>query len=122
MTREEFAKKLDGRSYPFQITGEEEKEAKENNLIVIYGASDDLCEVRGWIDDEFDVYDGGEVSIGPIKVNCVWCPEKEGHVYASWDYEIPVDHSEFRIIEDDEIYCIGAVIDATVFIGLTPSS
>ena len=60
MTKEEFAKKLDGREYREEITREEAAEAKKNNLVVVFGASDDLIEFRGAIYDEINAW-GGEI-------------------------------------------------------------
>ena len=42
MTKEELAATLNGREYNHEITKEEEAEARENGLVVIFGASDDL--------------------------------------------------------------------------------
>lgn len=52
LTKEELAARLDGRSYRNEITQEEEKLAKENRLVAIFGASDDLIELRGAINEE----------------------------------------------------------------------
>lgn len=49
----EFAEKLNGRQYLNELTRELEAYAKENGIVVIYGQSDDLMEVRGAIDEEF---------------------------------------------------------------------
>ena len=52
LTKEQLAAKLNGRSYRNEITPEEEQLAKENHLVVIMGASDDLVELHGAIHDE----------------------------------------------------------------------
>ena len=52
ITKEELAAKLNGRSYRNEITPEEELLAKENHLVMIFGASDDLVELRGAINEE----------------------------------------------------------------------
>lgn len=127
----DFAKRLEGRQYTSEITEEEEILAKQNNLVVVFGASDDLMELRGSIDDEFDCYNGGSVFIdsdGTIipqeecencssckwhiaakskahKLSAHWC---EGDV-ASWEYDIDVPFEPFSIMEDEEVYCIGIV-------------
>ena len=59
MTPQEFADLIDGREYPFDFNGREEIDAEQHGLVVVYGASDDLMELRGAIDDEGDCYDGG---------------------------------------------------------------
>lgn len=52
LTKEQLAAKLNGRRYRDEITPEEERLAKENKLLVIFGASDDLIELRGAINEE----------------------------------------------------------------------
>ena len=63
MTKEELAGMLNGRPYGDEISKEEEKAAKENNLIVIFGASDDIVEFRGALCDEIDAYEGTDFII-----------------------------------------------------------
>jgi len=55
ITKEQLASQLNGRSYRNEITPEEEQLAKENRLVVIFGHSDDLVELRGAIHDELGV-------------------------------------------------------------------
>lgn len=57
MTKQELAAQLDGREYPFELTPEEKKQAKADSLVVICGASDDLAEFAGAIDDELGAPD-----------------------------------------------------------------
>jgi len=52
ITMRQLASRLNGRSYRNEITPEEERLAKENHLVVIFAASDDLVELRGAIHDE----------------------------------------------------------------------
>lgn len=52
MEIKEFANLLNNREYREEITKEEEKIAKENNLIVIFWYSDDNIELRWAINDE----------------------------------------------------------------------
>lgn len=49
MTKESLAAILNGRTYGDEITKEEEAQAKAAELVVIYGASDDLVEFGGAI-------------------------------------------------------------------------
>ena len=63
MTKEVFAKLLNGRQYRDEMSKEEEAIAKESNLIVIFGQSDDLIEFRGALNDEIDAYDGTDFII-----------------------------------------------------------
>ena len=57
MNAKEFAKLITGREYREEMTPEEEVIAKESNLIVIFGASDDLVEFSGLFSDEVEAYD-----------------------------------------------------------------
>jgi len=55
MNKEELAKLLDGCEYRKEITHEQDQIAKDNNLVVVFGASDDLTEFRGAFYNEFDL-------------------------------------------------------------------
>ena len=48
----EFANRLSGREYMSEISAEEEREAREKGLVIVFGYSDDCIEFRGAIDDE----------------------------------------------------------------------
>lgn len=52
ITKEELVKMLNWNEYGNEITKEQEKLAKENNLVVIFWNSDDNVELRWAIDDE----------------------------------------------------------------------
>lgn len=64
MTKEQLAELLNGNEYRDEMTKEQEQAAKQNNLLVLFGASDDLLEMRGAIRDEVGAYDGGEYAAG----------------------------------------------------------
>ncbi len=110
MTKEELAVMLDGRQYLKETTPQIEQLARDNNLLIVYGESDDLCEFRGAIDDEFDCFEGGTITheelLSPIEA--IWCSDD---VECSWTYKTDLPYSEFRIFEDDEVYCVGIVVD-----------
>jgi hypothetical protein len=134
MNLKEFAEKLTGREYGYpQFTKEEIAEAKENGIVIVSGASDDLMELEGAIQDEADVWDGGKVHIqvpyevagqiigggvvagnngqnNVMSVLAKWCEDKDeqGRVI-SWSYETSVPHETFDIMENGEIYCRGIV-------------
>lgn len=123
MTIFDFANMLDGRQRCKEITRQEEQTAKGNGFIVIYSASDDLCELAGAISDEIDCFDGGKFYLynGRVLsedecadenycVKAVWRPYYEN---CSWAYETSLPYAKFKIYEDDELYCIGIVIDIT---------
>lgn len=78
--------------------------AEENGLVVVFGASDDLCEERGAVDDEIDCFDGGETIIAGAKVKINWC--KNGY---SWTYDTDIPHECFDVYENGEKYCRGIV-------------
>jgi hypothetical protein len=106
-------------------------EAKENGLVIVYGASDDLMEFRGAVDDELDCYGGGTAYLnkdGLIENRCSDpdCPyfhehQKNGVPIAAvwgdkpgtvpWSYRTPIQlpHETFSIMEDDVVYCQGIV-------------
>ncbi len=139
MTKEELAGQLNGREYGDEITSAEEKAAKASGLLVIFGASDDLCELRGVIEDEVGAYDGTTVYISrdgkllpemedddkdvlkkynvlehvleqrrtAIQIEAQWCNTRE----YSWTFETKVPHATFDVLEDEDKYCRGIVID-----------
>ena len=68
MTPKELATQLNGREYGDEITKEEEKLARENNLVVVFGYSDDIAEFRGIISDEVGAYDGNSIKISKMGI------------------------------------------------------
>jgi hypothetical protein len=56
----EFADKLDGCE---SMSKSDIQYAKENDIVIVYGASDDLIEFDGAISDEGDCYNGGDVLV-----------------------------------------------------------
>lgn len=102
--------------------------AKENNLVIVYGASDDLIEFEGAIDDELDAYGGRTVYLdknGIIKnlcddEDCLYYQkiiEKAIFIiahwhdtgYYCWSYETSIPHETFDVLEDDGVFCRGIV-------------
>ena len=113
--------------------------AKDKGLVIVYGASDDLCEFRGAIREEFGV--GGDADdIHFNKKGDGIPPElsehedflKEYGMYEdfiakfpnlivakwgpddninspSWAYETTIPHASFHLMEDGDVYCIGIV-------------
>lgn len=57
LTKEEMARLLTGREIGNEITPSEEATAQESGLVVVFGYSDDLVELRGSISDEAGCYD-----------------------------------------------------------------
>lgn len=124
----DIAERLNGLGYPEQPNVHIVKEAKEHGVVIIYGASDDLMEIRGAVDEEIGCFDGGTVlftSKGLVKNKCDNddCPyflkEKEGGITVealwceeadySWTYKTDIPHETFEVEEDGEPYCRGIV-------------
>lgn len=129
MTKEQLAKLLNGRTYGDEITEENEADAAESGLIVIFGASDDLVEFRGAIHDEIDAYGGKmfwlsrtrtiedheecdceycgylKARDSALEIKALWC---EGDF--SWEFVTKAPHATFEIYENVEKYCRGIVL------------
>ena len=134
MNMYELAGMLDGSTYGNEVNKETAELAKENGLVIVYGASDDLMEFRGTIDDEADVYNGGTIYLdenGLFRTpDCSGdedrCPyliaardrcktiaalwNKRGSNWA-WEYETDIPHADFRVFDGDDNspYCLGIV-------------
>lgn len=127
MNAEELASRLNGREYGQEMTEEEEVEAFDHKLVVVFGYSDDNAELRGAISDELSCYGGGEFVVwsdGLLenKCDCGDCPyfagikrnakvvnilwDQNGY---SWIYTTTIPHAPFDILEDGEKYCRGIV-------------
>lgn len=136
MTKEEFAATLDGREIGAEIGKTDRTEAQRNRLLVVYGASDDLCEFDGVVYDEAGIgeclivlkgkgapyllsVDDEEAEVLKkfgfydqmvaecLKVEAIW-DAPGGPV---WTYKTDVPHATFNIMEDGEVWCRGIVID-----------
>lgn len=116
---DEIADELDGMTYPPYISDDILKKAKENNIQIVYGCSDDLIEFDGAFFDELGAWipnDGDSrryVSSKGRVIDAVWC--EDGKV--SWTYRTDIRHRTFRIFEeedegDDTVYCIGIIFRA----------
>jgi len=127
ITKEELAKILNGNQYSNECPNQEDKLAKENGFVIVFGYSDDNMEFAGAINDEVGCCDGGFAYVtkdGLLqnKCNCDDCPyfEKEQvkaqKIEAVWDsegyswiYKTDIPHTTFEIFEDDDKYCRGIV-------------
>ena len=122
MDAKEIAEMLDGIDYG-ELINERGKVkeifglAEEFDIVIVHGASDDLMEFRGAIEDEADCYDGGEVyfdetgvyvdpELADNLINAVWADEEQK---ASWTYETDIPHEEFKVYDEGMLYCIGIV-------------
>ena len=123
-----FAAMFDGRAYRNEVSATEAAAMKERGLVAVFGASDDLMEFRGAINDEVGCYGEGEALItqgGLIHNRCgnEDCPyfadeRSRAHVIkVSWwegehlfcRCETSIPHEQFEIMEDGEVYCVGIV-------------
>lgn len=132
MNAKTLAALLNGREYRKEITRDEEAAAKAAGLVVVFGASDDLMEFCGAIDDELGCYDGTSVLVdingivphreevgddddeleaylrrksGAKHIDALWC-EEDGY---SWTYRTEIPHETFEITDDGQPYCKGIV-------------
>jgi len=137
MNAKELAAKLNGRLIGLETARVEYKEAKAAGLVVVFGASDDLMEFRGAIDDECGAWDGGEVLVDNLgllparkqidsdddealkdyfarqpnarKIEALWCKEGE----YSWTFKTDIPHATFEIGDsygqETTPYCRGIV-------------
>lgn len=131
MNVKEWAMLLDGREYGSEVSNEESKQAASENIVIVYGYSDDNMEFAGAITDEVGCYDGGIALINPatgdlfvnecedescpyahkeagecLEITAVWADPAIG---GSWSYRTDIPHKTFRIMEDGELYCVGIV-------------
>ena len=139
MTKELLAQALTGRQYGSEITVEEELIARGNLLVVFFGDSDDLCEIRGFINDEITVRNGTPILIDK---NCRLLPEMERedvvvlskhrvlHIVNGlrlgalvvtpiwcqepnlpWTFKSTAPYVTFDILDGTDVFCRGIVID-----------
>ena len=132
MTKEELASKLNWREYRKEITKEEEKEAKESGLIVIYWYSDDNIELRWYIDDEVGAYMWTDIYITTdwelleeCECECKYYQEAQEkcllvsayYEYDKYGYDRFIqpdwflEYAEFMIVDDWEKCCRWIVLD-----------
>jgi hypothetical protein len=127
MNSQELAAILNGREYGAEISRAEEALAKENGLVVLFGASDDLMEFRGAVNDETGVYGGGFAHFTRKGLLTNRCEEEDCPYFAqlkgeataigaewstegySWVYQTTIPHSTFDVLEDGDKYCRGIV-------------
>ena len=125
MDAKTLAALLNGREIGNEITKEEAKAAKEAGLVVVFGASDDLMELRGAVYGERGWDTAFFTKEGLLENRCDddECPyfeelqnaatplEPKWHDYGApcWTYETAIPHETFEIFEDGELYCRGIV-------------
>lgn len=111
------ATKLNGLPYGLEDRTIKELESlcQENGIVICFGQSDDLMELRGAIDDEYGCWDGGTICIDEkgnadssaniyYPITAIWAKDN-----ISWQYEFEPKHEVFTLYEDGDIYCNGIV-------------
>lgn len=129
MTPKEAADALDGSEYCEEGSPELFEQMKAAGLVAVFGASDDLMELRGAINDEFGCYGGGtafltrdgilesqcdcdecpyfkKIRSKATKITAIWDPPD---IDASWTYETTIPCEAFTVFEYGEVYCHGFV-------------
>lgn len=130
MTLEEAVAELDKCQYTEEVSKELRERLKESGIVVVYGSSDDLMEFEGAWYDEAGIGTYQVDSKGLVESECdegndcpyfkkilgkfhtiksLWCENDEGY---SWTYKTDIPHLTFRVMEDDEPYCLGIVFYA----------
>jgi len=129
MNAKGLAQIINGREYTNEITKAEEALAKEAGLVVAFGGSDDLLELRGAVWEEVSAWQGQTVRFtkAGLQINdcdndrcphfeklkaaatpleIVWQEEGKG---PCWTFKTTIPHETFEISDDGEPYCRGVV-------------
>lgn len=127
MNAKSLAELLNGRQYGNEIEPHIKLIAEGSNLVVVFGASDDLMEFRGAINEQIDCYDGGTAYFSQDRLLHNECPEDDCPYFEelkksaktieavldeegfSWVYKTEIPHETFIIYEDGDTYCRGIV-------------
>lgn len=130
MTMKEFAEMLSGCEYGMEITKDEERQAADAGLLVLYGYSDDNVEIAGAYNDEVGAYNGTIIHLTKTGVlQEPDCGQDDCPYYATardatksvqavwndnggpcWTFETDIPHETFNIYEDGELFCVGIVL------------
>ncbi len=131
MTAKEFSEMLSDREYGMEIAKDEERQAADAGLVVVYGYSDDNVELRGAIDSEVGAWDGTTIRLTKAGVlqepacdsaencNCPYFAAAKnaaktieavwGAGGVSWTFKTDIPHETFNIYEGGELFCVGIV-------------
>lgn len=128
MKPSEAAVLIDGAEYRNPISKEMHDKLKENNLVAVYTASDDLLEFRGAIYDETGIEarlnaDGFWYSKCDND-SCPYAKEEEKQTVKitfndesnPWRVDTLIPHHEFKLYEDGEVISIGIVFSMEALI------
>lgn len=132
VTKETIAKQLHGMEYGTRIPRSITKAAKEANLLIVHGASDDLIQFFGVWEDEVGARDKTVVTFDEQgfvpafdSVHGKWRDAEDAlawahrcrraceiHVHfgaSGWTYSTSFPVARFDIVEDNAVYCRGMV-------------
>ncbi len=123
-TKEQLAERLNGNEYGREVQQVDIDTANENKLVIVYGASDDLMEFVGAVNEEFGTeafFDKNGEEIYRCEDDCVHSQkalEKANKIEADftrngWRYKTKIPHVTFDIMEDGELYCRGIIFSLT---------
>lgn len=112
----DLAAKLNGVQYAVNpIPSKFVHQAKEQGIIIVHGASDDLIELCGAYNGEGDCYDGGicyfnrrgtcSVVNADFSIQAIWNNKKD----PVWTYQVSYPYERFMMWESDIPYCEGIV-------------
>ena len=133
MTPEQAAEILNNNQYGSEGSKDFWDRMKASGLVAVYGASDDLMEFSGAIDDELSAQSKfwgtitAYVNVHGLVINkcdegdacpnwsqtgraikALWCPENVPGA-PSWAYETDIPHVTFNIMDGDDLYCVGII-------------
>lgn len=141
LTKEKLAEMLDGRDITREYDIPTWRDVQGAHLVVLFGHSDDLIEVRGAVHDEIDSYEGSQFalilagekiddgensiivetpSVLPLSEdydqsnNPRLITARYGSVenaVADWEFETAMPHATFMLFLKGRPFCKGIVID-----------
>jgi hypothetical protein len=122
---EELSNDINSEERWFRLTDEQNAFAKEHDIVVVYGYSDDNVEFDGAIRDEVGAWEGAIIPVnadGPMedcececkyskaalknakKITAFWCFD-----WWDWSFKTDIPHETFEFYSDGEPYCKGIV-------------
>lgn len=140
MNLKEWAEKLNNMEYRSDSLLENDKQLKEDGVVAVVGASDDLCELYGAIHDEYDCYNGTilywngkdfftetqkddflgyvdneypeffEMCQKLFKDDVMYIKISDGRD-CQFEYETNIPCEWFNVMEDGELYCKGFIFN-----------
>ena len=112
LTIDEVAYYLDGMEYDFEIDDDTIQIIKKNDIVIVFGQSDDLLEMTGAFEEEFGAWKGTTIiSNHGRKIKAIW---NDVHINPPhcFIYQTDIEHECFTILEDKKPYCKGIVFKA----------